>query len=293
VTLLYLAYFTYNHTPALVLRKYLFKMISIRPSAFLFLLLLPAISSSEQISEQCFADHSITSPPDSYQVIARYPHDPLAFTQGMVIYNDSLFESTGLLHKSEVRKINITEGELLLKTDITDIYFGEGLTLLNQQLVQMSLKSGKVFFFDPETLILIKRMTFGQDVWGSTTVNNQMLISNGTSNLMLINPQNLSINKTIKITLNNKALSGLNELEYAEGYVYANVWPTPCIVKIDLVNGKVLSWFNLSKLYPDKSQLPLSAVLNGIAYHQQTKHFFVTGKFWPFLYEIKLQPNEH
>ena len=231
--------------------------------------------------------------PFNYQIIARYPHDTSAFTQGLVFYKENLFESTGLLDKSGVRKINVTDGKLLLKTDISDIYFGEGLALVDHQIVQMTWKSGKVFFFQPETLELIKKLTFENDAWGSTTINDELVISNGSSNLLFINPKNLSINKTLKITLHNKEISGLNELEYAEGYIYANVWPSPCIVKIDPDSGSVVGWLNLSKLYPDAYQLPDSAVLNGIAYHKQKKHFFVTGKFWPYLYEINLQSYEH
>jgi glutamine cyclotransferase len=281
----------------------------IRPGLFLLILTLPTASTGSQNLSQdflCQADHFANQKAEaekassvvfprlySYQLVARYPHDSSAFTQGLVFYKENLFESIGLLDKSEVRKVNINDGEILLKTDTPDIYFGEGLALLKHQIVQMSWKSGKVFFFHSETLALIKKLNFGKEVWGSTTINGQLVLSNGSSNLLFINPENLSINKTLKITLNNKELSGLNELEYAEGYIYANVWPTHCIVRIDPVNGKVLGWLNLSKLYPDEYQLPDSAVLNGIAYDKQKKHFFVTGKFWPYLYEIKLQSNEY
>jgi len=230
---------------------------------------------------------------NNFQLIARYPHDTSAFTQGLVFYKGNLFESTGLLNKSAVRKINIADGKVLLKTQIPDIYFGEGLTVLNNQIVQMSWKSGKVFFFHSETLDLIKKINIEMDVWGSTTIDGQLVISNGTSYLFFLSPETLSIDKTLKITLNNREISGLNALEYAEDYIYANVWPSHCIVKINPDSGRVMGWLNLAKLYPDDYQLPGSAVLNGIAYHKQYKSLFVTGKYWPYLYQIKWQSNEN
>lgn len=271
---------------------------------FLFILTL-SLSNIGTASEQCFSHllttqnknngTAITALPEQFdfQVVGRFPHDPSAFTQGLVFYKEFLFESTGLLNKSAVSKINVKNGNLLLKTHIPDIYFGEGLTVLNHQIVQMSWKTGKVFFFHPETLSLIKKQDFEMDVWGVTTINNQLVISNGSSNLLFLSSENLSINKTLKITFHNMEILGLNELEYVEGYIYANVWPTNCIVIIDPINGSVLGWLNLSNLYPTEYQLPDSAVLNGIAYHRQNKNLFVTGKFWPYLYEINLQPNEH
>lgn len=261
--------------------------------------------TGKQNPQSCFPRHntlhklksndtlSAVSKPYTYKVIAQYPHDTSAFTQGLVFYKKNLYESTGLLGESSVRKLNLIDGKVLIKNHPPEIYFGEGLTILNHQLIQMSLKTGKVFFFEPETLNLVKRTTFENEVWGTTTIANQIVISNGSSNLLFVNPANFSITKKLNITLDNEEISGLNELEYAEGYVYANVWPGSCIVEIDPVNGKVTGWLNLSGLFPADYQLPESAVLNGIAYHQQKKSFFVTGKFWPFIYLIKLITNEN
>lgn len=273
----------------------------VKHSLFLFILTLSMASSAKQKPNQCFltdktnADKVIPTQTQShrYQVIARYPHDKSAFTQGLVFYKENLYESTGLLGKSGVRKINLNNGQPLNKTHISDIYFGEGLTIFNHQLVQMSWKSGKVFFFNPETLALIKQLNFAKEAWGNTVINNQLLISDGSSNLLFINPENFNINSILKITMHDQEISGLNELEYAEGSIYANVWPSSCIVKIDPASGKVTGWLDLSGLLPKKYPLPESAVLNGIAYQKQTRHFFVTGKFWPYIYEIKLQSNEH
>jgi len=272
---------------------------------FLIILVLPVMSISIPLSDRCFTDPLLMGKPDpigilntsfeadGYQLITRYPHDTSAFTQGLVFYEGNLFESTGLLHKSGVRKINLNNGQSIVKSQVPDIYFGEGLTLLNHQIVQMSWKSGKIFFFHPETLDLIKKLNLEQEAWGSTTINGQLVISNGTSNLFFINSENLSLNKMVKITWHNKEISGLNALEYAEGYIFANVWPGHCIVKIDPDSGIVKGWLNLSKLVPDKHQVSDMGVLNGIAYDKQKRHFFVTGKFWPYLYEIKLQSNEY
>lgn len=270
---------------------------------FYLILVLPLICSANEKADQEFlcsmvqTEHQkkqliktdlLDAELNQYQIVARFPHDTSAFTQGLVFYQDNLYESTGLINKSEVRKLNVNNGKVLLKTDIKDIYFGEGLALINKQLVQMSWKSGKVFFFNVETLGLIKTLSFDKEVWGSTAVNGQILISDGSSTLFYLDPDNLSTNKVLNISYKKQEISGLNELEYIENYIYANVWPTHCIVKIDPISGEVLGWLNLSKLYPVEEPLPDSAVLNGIAYDKQKKHLFVTGKFWPYLYEIKL-----
>jgi glutamine cyclotransferase len=270
---------------------------------FFFFLALPIVGIGNQNDEKGFlytSDHSINQKTKSsevkyefpkrysYQLIARYPHDTSAFTQGLVFYNDNLYESTGLLGESGVRKINLNEGRVLIKTQLPDIYFGEGLTIFNHQLIQMSWKTGKVFFFHPETLHLIKKMNLEKEVWGSTTIENQLVISDGSSVLFFLDPENFNMNKRLHIVLHNKEITGLNELEYVEGYLYANIWPTNCIVKIDPNNGRVLGWLDLSALVPTNYKLPESAVLNGIAYQKKTKHVFITGKFWPFIYEIKL-----
>ncbi len=229
-----------------------------------------------------------------YQLIARYPHDVKAFTQGLVFYQDRLFESTGILGHSAVRILDLGSGEILKTSQLPDIYFGEGLSVYNHQLLQMSWKTGKVFFFHPETLKLISTRHLDKEVWGSTVINDTLVISDGSSKLLYIDPVTLNIKTLISVTMQKQEIKGLNELEYAHGYLYANIWPTPCIIQIDPINGQVTGWLNLAGLVPDATQyhLPDNAVLNGIAFSRQKNHFFVTGKYWPFIYEIKIQSNE-
>ncbi len=252
---------------------------------------------AEQRLEACFANYNfpLTEAPKlyNYQIIARYPHDTSAFTEGLVFYKNNLYESTGLLGKSKVSKLDFTSGKVLAKSNITEIYFGEGLSVFKQQLIQISLKTGKVFFFHPDTLHLIKKMHFEHEAWGSTTIENQLVVSDGSSSLFFINPDDFKIDKILKVTLQDKKISGLNELELAEGNIYANVWPSNCIVEINPSNGEITGWLDLSSLLPKQDLLPESAVLNGIAYYKQKHSFFITGKFWPFIYQIKLQANDN
>ncbi len=289
------------HVPKLLL-------YCMKDASFFFLLLILFLSKLGTAGEKiqtCFANDkskaplalktafSLASKPYHYQVLARFPHRTSAFTEGLVFYKNNLYESTGLLGESRVVKLNLNTGKALVKSNITEIYFGEGLTVFKQQLVQISLKKGKVLFFRPDNLQLIKEMKFEHEAWGSTTIENRLVISDGSSNLLFINPEDFKINKILKVTLQDKKISGLNELEFAEGNIYANVWPSNCIVEINPSNGEITGWLDLSKLLPEEDLLPESAVLNGIAYHKQKHSFFITGKLWPFIYQIKLQANDN
>ncbi|MGR9099355.1 MAG: glutaminyl-peptide cyclotransferase [Gammaproteobacteria bacterium] len=226
-----------------------------------------------------------------YRVIARHPHDRRAFTQGLAFFRESLYESTGLLGESGVRKLNLRAIERTVKNQPTEIYFGEGLAVFNGQLMQMSWKSGKIFLFDPETLEVKNQFRIDREVWGLTVINNRPVISDGTSTLYFLNPETFAVSRSVAVTMQAIEISGLNELEYAGGYIYANVWPSDCIVQINPVDGRVEGWVNLSGLHPKNERATQAAVLNGIAYDQRTKHFFVTGKYWPFIFEITFQPD--
>ncbi len=272
---------------------------------FFLIFILPTNCFGNQQGQSCFQDYFSQQANDldekkrtstthyHYKVIAQYPHDSTAFTQGLIFYHGYLYESTGLLGKSSVRKINISNGQVLLTNQPSDIYFGEGLTIIENTLIQMSWKTGKVFFFQPETLKLLNKTVIEKETWGITTIENQLIISDGSSTLSFFTADNFKIFKTLEVDLHNKMLQGLNELEYANGFIYANVWPTSCIVIINPENGKVDGWLNLSGLNPEPLPPSHNAVLNGIAYQANKKHFFITGKFWPSLYEIELLKDEN
>ena len=272
-----------------------------QPIIFFLLSFLSSVAVCQQNAEFCSPEkvagpplqyHSIT--PYSFKIFRRLHHDMRAFTQGLVYYHGYLYESTGILGKSTVRKIDLASGAVLQESVLSDMFFGEGLLVYDNQIIQMSWKKGKIFYFDPVTLRHLKTRFWDKEVWGSSFIDDQLVISDGSSRLFFIDPVSLQVSRTIKVRIDEQEISGLNELEYVEGFIYANVWPTNCIVKIEPVQGDIVGWVNLSMLVPDQEHyhLPEQAVLNGIAYLQQNKHFIVTGKYWPFFYEIILFSDE-
>ncbi len=231
----------------------------------------------------------------SYRVINRIPHDDTAFTQGLAFIDDELYEGTGLLGSSEIRKLDIKTGEVRYNNKLDIFHFGEGVSIVNNMLIQLTWKTERAFVYDLENLQRIGDFNYEGESWGVTTIDDQLLMSDGSSILKwLDNLDNdwLSVPakhlSDIRVNESGIAVQGLNELEYANGFVYANVWPSDCIAQIDPATGNINAWINLTGLYPESSRSQWSAILNGIAYHQGTPYFFVTGKYWPYIYEIEL-----
>ena len=236
----------------------------------------------------------------SYKIINRFSHDETAFTQGLVFYNNELYESTGLLGQSEIRKLDVTTGKITHKNKLDKYHFGEGISIVNNRLVQLTWKTERAFVYDVEQLRHIEDFSYEGEGWGITAVNNQLLMSDGTSTLKWLNNYGkkqadirYDLQADIKVNENGIAIQGLNELEYANGFIYANVWPGDCIAQIDPATGNINAWINLTGLYPENLRPHWTAILNGIAYHQETPYFFVTGKYWPYIYEIEfLAPDK-
>ncbi len=222
-----------------------------------------------------------------YQVVARYPHDATAFTEGLVFYGDTLYESTGLLGASSVRKVVFKTGQILEKRALDDRYFAEGITVFNHQLIQLTWKNETGFVYQFNPLQVIQQFYFSGEGWGNTVFNNQLVISNGSSFLQFFPAVNHRMTQVIQVKEKNYAITGLNELEAVQGAIYANVWPTNCVAKIHPQTGRVQSWLDLSALAAE-NHLSKASLLNGIAYYQKNGHFFVTGKYWVYLYEIRL-----
>jgi len=222
----------------------------------------------------------------TYRILKRYSHDEEAFTQGLVFHNDALYESTGLLGQSEVRKLDMKTGKAEHSNKLKKYFFGEGISIANDQLVQLTWKSEHVFVYDTKQLDRIKNFKFNGEGWGITTIDNRLLISDGSATLRWLDDED-GKHPDIQVSENGVAIRGLNELEYADGFIYANVWPGDCIAQIDPADGEVKAWINLGGLYPEESRPHWTAVLNGIAYHRNSKTFFVTGKYWPYIYQLK------
>lgn len=227
------------------------------------------------------------------KVVNEFPHDPDAFTQGLLYAgNDSLFESTGLYGHSSVRRVAIRTGKVEALHKMDNAYFGEGLTLLGERLFQVNWLTKTGFIYDRNNLSKIKMFTNKmQDGWGLATDGKVLFGSDGTSTLYEMDPRTMRVVGKHTVKYKGDEVHNLNELEYVAGEVWANVWQTDCIARISGKDGAVLGWIYLPNL---REELLASGnkgidVLNGIAWDQAQNRIFVTGKLWPKLYEIKLQ----
>lgn len=229
-----------------------------------------------------------------YEVVNEFHHDPGAFTQGLVYGgNDTLFESTGLYQQSSVRKVALRTGKVEIIHRMDDSYFGEGLTLLGERLFQVTWRTNDGFIYERKNLQKLERFTHQmEDGWGLATDGKILYGSDGTSTLYQIDPQTLKVTRKYNIKFNGNDVRYLNELEYINGEVWANVWQTDCIARISPNNGKILGWIFLQPLREGLKAAGYNGfdVLNGIAWDSESNRIFVTGKLWPKLYEIKLHP---
>lgn len=224
-----------------------------------------------------------------YRVINSYPHDVTAFTQGLLFADGVLIESTGQRGQSSVRKVRLETGEVLARTDVPDGFFGEGVAQAGDRLVSLTWRGQKGFVFDKNSLSVIKTFSYEGEGWGITHDGQRFIMSDGTSTLRMLDTDTLEVQGTLEVTLRGRPIDRLNELEWIDGEIYANVWKTHGIVRIDPGSGAVTGVIDLRKLLPDADFTPgQTDVLNGIAYDPDTKRLFVTGKNWPKLFEIEL-----
>jgi glutamine cyclotransferase len=231
-------------------------------------------------------------PQDGFDIIHTYPHDPSAFTEGLFYLNGYLYESTGLEQHSSIRKVRIETGEVVQKLDIPAQYFGEGIVNWHRHLISLTWKSHVGFVFDLATFKLQRRFQYEGEGWALTRDDKQLIMSDGTPELRFLDPQTLSETGRIQVTLEGKPLRNVNELEWVNGEIYANVWQTNWIVRIDPGSGRVVGLVNLAGLLkPSDIVEGQTDVLNGIAYDAKGNRLFVTGKNWPKLFEIRLRKD--
>ncbi len=224
------------------------------------------------------------------EVVHTYPHDASAFTEGLFYLNGYLYESTGLTGHSTIRKVRLETGEVLRKIDIPAQYFGEGIVNWRGRLISLTWTSQVGFVFDLETFALQRQFHYAGEGWALTRNDRQIIMSDGTSELRLLDPQTLQEIGRTQVTLDGKPLRNVNELEWVKGEIYANVWQTNSIVRIDPATGHVVGIINLAGLLKASDIVPgQTDVLNGIAYDAKKDRLFVTGKNWPKLFEIKLR----
>ena len=228
----------------------------------------------------------------TYAIVHTYPHDVHAFTEGLLYHNGVLYESTGLERQSTIRKVRLETGEVLQKIAIPPQYFGEGLVIWNRQLISLTWKSHVGFVFDLATLKLQRKFHYEGEGWALTHDDTQLIMSDGTADLRRLDPLTLRETGRIHVTLDGQPISNVNELEWVKGEIYANVWQSNFLLRIDPATGHVLGVIDLTGLLADNYRVPGETdVLNGIAYDAEHDRLFVTGKNWPKLFEIRLRPT--
>jgi glutaminyl-peptide cyclotransferase len=226
-----------------------------------------------------------------YQVVNIWPHDPGAFTQGLIFSDGKLYESTGQEGRSSLRQVEPQTGKVLKKIDVPEPFFAEGITLLNGKIYQLTWQHGIGFVYDAQKMEQTGRFEYTGEGWGLANDGRSLIISDGSNRLKFIDPDSFRVTKTIAVLDGNRPVNELNELEYVNGEIYANIWHDERIVTIDPQNGRVTGWIDLTGLLPRGDVSDPEAVLNGIAFDQTAKRLFVTGKLWPRLFEIQIKPK--
>ena len=250
------------------------RLPSLRRSFFFFLLAAASL---------CRAD-------DSYRIVHTYPHDPRAYTPGLIYVDGHLYESTGLNGRSTLRMEDLTTGRVLQSATVPQQYFAEGLAAWGSTLVQLTWQSHVAFVYDRFSFRLLRTLHFDCDGWGLTADSKNLILSDGTAEIRFFDPATFREVRHIYVADHGQPVTDLNELEYIHGQIYANVWHTDRIARISPETGRVLGWIDLAGLLAPGEVSDPEAVLNGIAYDAVHDRLFVTGKLWPKLFEIKVVP---
>lgn len=224
-----------------------------------------------------------------YEIVNTWPHSREAYTQGLIFHEGKLIESTGQEGRSSIRRVQLDTGDVLQKVSLPPQYFGEGLTLLNGKLYQLTWQHQTGFIYDPATFQKLGEFKYFGEGWGLTHDSQHLILSDGTNRLRFIDPATFQVKKIINVSDRGSPVSQLNELEFARGEILANVWHTDRIARIDPETGKVNGWIDLTGLLKPGEVSDEDAVLNGIAFDEASGRLVVTGKMWPKVFEIRLK----
>lgn len=226
-----------------------------------------------------------------FEIVHAYPHDSGAFTQGLIFVDGKLYEGTGQEGRSSLREVDLQTGRIVRKVDVPEPFFAEGITLLNGKIYQLTWQHQLGFIYNAQTLEKTGQFQYTGQGWGITNDGRSLIMSDGSNRIRFIDPDSFRVTKTIAVTDGRTPINELNELEYVNGEIYANIWHDQRIVTIDPQNGRVTGWIDLTGLLQPGAVTDEEAVLNGIAFDQAGNRLFVTGKLWPQLFEIKLKPK--
>ncbi len=226
------------------------------------------------------------------RVVERYPHDTGAFTQGLLWHDGALYESTGRYGQSELRKVDLETGEVLRRHENDPEIFAEGLARVGNRLIQLSWREGKAFVYDLETFEVLEEFEYAGEGWGLCFDGERLVMSTGSDRLHFRDPETFEERSTVRVTRAGRPVRHLNELECVDGHVYANVWTTRNIARIDPASGEVVSWIDAAALLPVEDRVGGEDVLNGIAWLPDRQRFLLTGKNWPHAYEVEFEPVE-
>jgi glutaminyl-peptide cyclotransferase len=242
------------------------------------------------------ASHPASShPPQEYTfaIVAAYPHDTTAFTQGLAYRDGYLYEGTGREGRSSLRKVRLETAEIVQQVNLQPDLFGEGITLLNDKVIQLTWKSGVGFVYDLNTFRLLRSFSYSGEGWGLATNGRELFLSDGTPEIRVLDGETFQEKRRFKVHDGSTPVDQLNELEFVEGQIFANLWHSNRVARISPQTGDVLGWIDLTGLLSPMYRLEPEAVLNGIAYDAVHKRLFVTGKLWPRVFEIKVSPKAH
>jgi len=273
--------------------NFIYRFLSISSIVLIYLVsgCVPAesdIDSNQTKVSKYVTDSSVVK--YSYKIINTFIHDPGAFTQGLVWDEGVLYEGTGLHGKSSLRKTKLESGEVLKKVKLPDQFFGEGVTIFHNRIIQLSWRSNIGFVYDKNTLNVIRTFRYDNEGWGITHDGNKLIMSDGSANLYFLDPVTFKEIGKIEVRDEMGPVTKLNELEYINGQIFANVWKTDRIAIIDPLNGQVKGWIELQGLTDLAGGDRSKKTLNGIAYDKERDRLFVTGKLWPKIYEIVTVP---
>ena len=238
------------------------------------------------------AKKAVKTPVYTYQVVHVYPHDRTAFTEGLEYHNGFLYESTGLNRRSSLRKVRLETGEVVQHIPLSDEYFGEGIAILGDEIIQLTYKTEVGFVYSLKDFHLLRQFSYKGEGWALTHTATSVYMDDGTDEIRVWDPKTLAERRRIKVHEGTRSVNNVNELEYVEGELLANIWQTDRIARINPATGAITGWIDMSGLLGPMARNGSEDVLNGIAYDAVKKRLFVTGKLWPSLFEIRIVPKK-